>query len=242
MKIKNSNNIQRENGRNSYTKRRQKIPFNKRKHRNGLKLPQDVIKQNIFRARMSSIAKKLSLVPVKEIGTGVDYKAFLKKDGRKKVVRIDIKFSFGLLGDGIIAARIDNRRLINKADYAFAIDRNNKINIFSINKLKQYVKQNFGSLPTNQRVDRGTHYVYPIKLNDFYNAMKIKPQIVNLDVNGINSALKNICEIEIQSKEQEHFTEPIEKRKKYSIKLDSNKYTSDKRLIIHRIRNGIRGK
>ncbi len=199
MSPKNNNRVNGKKERN-FAKRRAKNPF-KKKRGNGIALPRDVIKQNRLRARFRSIARSLSLIQVKEVGTGVDYIAILRRRNKRKRVRIDIKFSFGLLGEGVIATRIANRRLINKADYAFAIGRNNQIHVFSIKKLEQYVRQNFGSLPTSKRIDRGNHYVYPIKLIDFYNAMKIQPQIINLNINETGSTLKTIRDIELPKME-----------------------------------------
>ena len=180
---------------NGYNKRRQKNPQRKNGNGNGVKLPTDVIRQNKLRARMRSISKQLSLRPVREVGTGVDYKVRLSRGKRVKHVQIDIKFSFGLLGDNVIKVRMNQkRRLINDAEWAFAIDRNNMVHVFPMSALEQYVRQHFGRLSAQHKIDRGTHFEYPVKLEDMYAQIGISPHVVPLSPQGIQSALDIIKE------------------------------------------------
>lgn len=174
-----------------------KIPYKRFNRINGVKLDANVISQNRLRARMKTISKALGLKPVKEIGTGVDYKAIIKRGKIKKGITLDLKFSFGAMGEGVIAIRIKNKRLINNANYAFAIGRNNQLHVFKMGKLEQFVKQHFGKLPASQKVDRGNHDVYPLNLSEFYKTMKINPIIVPFNSQGVNTALKTIRNIEL---------------------------------------------
>jgi len=244
MGLQNKKNM-RNGNKSNFVKRRQKIPFHQ--INNGkVRLHEAVVKQNKLRARMRSIGKKLSLIPVVEVGTGVDYKAHLKRGKKIQKVLIDIKFSFGALGEGVIATRILNRRLINNADYAFAIDRNNKIHVFKLSKLAEYIRQNFGSLPTSKRIDRGTHFVYPIKLSEFYSRMKIEPIVVELNINGVNNALKQIRDIEmpVLKKPIQEFLKLKNQKPIFrdNQKLINHNHNSTQKNAMLNIRSGIRGK
>ncbi|MFA5931364.1 MAG: hypothetical protein WC821_03560 [archaeon] len=219
---------------------RAKIPYSRRKAVGKVNLHQDVIKQNHLRGRFNSMIKQLSLKPTREIGTGVDYLHTFFIGKQRKSMKIDLKFAFGLLGDGVIKIRVRERKLINEADWVFAIDRNNQAHIFQTSALRQYVNSAWGSISKTNVINKGSYSELPVNLVSLYSTLGVKPIISPLTTEGLAQAIKKMREIQFKRKKVSPVTEkkgpiknvkPLEQNHKQP-KLVLRKTRIDKRIII----------
>lgn len=99
-------------------------------------------------------------------------------------ITFDQKFSFGDLGKNIIKIRVQNRKLLNKSDFTLCIDELGEIEIFSTNKLAEFVKKNWGIISKNRLEQKKDYVSYKINLFDFYrieNVICIKTQMTKGD-------------------------------------------------------------
>ena len=177
-------------------KRRQKIIPSREKGSRPRGLPKDVIKQNFLRKKFGAIAQQLALAPVREIGTGVDYVHWFYYGKEKKTTKIDLKFSFGLLGNETIKVRIADKKLINNSNWVMAMDQSNSLAFFPTKALHRYVRECWGSLSQRHMIDKGHYKEYPVSLADLYRKMKILPIRAKLNPQSIGEALKQMREIE----------------------------------------------
>jgi hypothetical protein len=212
-------------------------------------LPLDVIKGNKIRAKFSAISKKLALAPVREIGSGVDYIHWFYYGPTKKTMKLDIKFSFGLLGENTVAVRVakDSRRLINNSDWVLAFDRNNQMHIFQTSKLSEYVSKHWGSIDKGKKIDKGTYSVYPVKLPDLFAKVKVQPITVKLAEFTFKDALRKMRETQFgkegkapATEAKKSLTEPISHipiKKTYERAPGKNYYKNPSRDVRQNIRS-----
>jgi len=166
-----------------------KIPFNRKKLNGKPTLPKAVIRQNQLRGKFNSMIKQLSLTPTREIGTGIDYLHNFFMGKKRKTIRIDLKFSFGDLGEHVIKVRARNRKLINESEWIFAIDRESQIHIFPTKSLKQYVHANWENLSRKLVINKGSYQEMLVSLFDLYAKLGVKPIIAGLNTKEIIEAL-----------------------------------------------------
>jgi hypothetical protein len=194
--------LYRSGRRNSVAIRKKDTPRGKKLTR-GVKLSQDVMRQKRARAYIRSMRQKLSLKPVKEIGTGVDFIYNFFLGAERKTLRLDLKFSYGQLGDHAIKVRLNpQRKLLNNADWAMAIGKNNQIEFFPIDPLREYVRRNAGKLG-KYLINKGAYSESAVSLSDFYAQMKLTPVVSSMRIESINEALKKIEEISFPRKEEQ---------------------------------------
>jgi hypothetical protein len=184
------------NGNNGCLKRRQKIPFKKRPLKNNGKqpLPKDVIKQNFLRRDFSRKIQGIKqLMPIRTIDTGVDYNYSFMQNGQQHKVTLDMKFSFGRLGENTICARIDrNRKVINEAGWVMAFNRRGEIEVFKTKALIEYVSRSWGGIDKSQIKHEAKYDLLPIKLELLYEFAGIKPMVFSGTRESIRQMLSKI--------------------------------------------------
>jgi hypothetical protein len=184
------------NARNNYTKRRQKIiPKRKKTATQKRELPKAVRLGNQQRKALAKIQRNMrGLRPIRSVGTGIDYEYVFQLGGQRRKFTIDLKFSYGELGDRTIKIRANRRRLINDAQWAFVIDRKGRIEIFHIRELERFVRQNWGSISKDRAIHKVGYVELPVRLDELYAQRGLEPIRTTLSQNGIGGALKTLKE------------------------------------------------
>jgi len=136
--------------------------------------------QNKFRTLITRIAPT-GLKQVHEIGTGVDF--------IYSSIKIDQKFSFGVLGENKILARVNEhansgeQKLINESNWMMVIRQSGKVDFFETKKMAEFIQRNFGSLQRLNRVEsRNPHIECAVDLEQFYKDSITKPKIISVDL------------------------------------------------------------
>jgi hypothetical protein len=183
-----------QNNSNKSLKRRQKIPFQKKPKKNNINLPQAVKKQNFLRREFSrNVLDIKSLRPIRSVSTGIDYQYTFKIGGKVHKVTLDMKFSFGMLGEHTISARIGaNRKLINDANWVMAVNKKGNLELFKMSDLAEYINKNWGSINKNKMIHKVGYSIVPINLENFYAASGISPIVFSGDSYSIRSMLNSI--------------------------------------------------
>lgn len=182
-----------------------------------------LFQQKKIRGHFESIRTKLNLKKARGVGNGVDYLYHYNKGKEKKSLKLDLKFSFGALGENSIKVRLINRKLFNGADWAIVVGKNKEISFFSIKKLEKYVRENYGSV-SGKLVNKGTHFESMVNLSDFYLRTKTKPINAEMNAISIQKALDKILVEEnnfipkkIQLNQKTKFVSPIKKVNKINL-------------------------
>jgi len=233
-----------QNWKNNTSIHSRRFPLSRKKIINGVKLSPDVLKQQRARSFFESMKSKLSLKAVREIGTGVDFAYTFFRGKEKKSLQFDLKFSYGQLGEHVIKIRLSQRRLLNNADWAMAVGKNNEIEFFPIKALNEYITRNYSTV-SKHLINKGTYAESAISLTEFYAKMGITPVKATLKIESIAEAIRKITEIEYPSKKEltqpkPSFVMQIRKQQAASTFLDTKKTldkltAQDKRAVARRI-------
>lgn len=192
--------------RSNFLKRRSKIiPEKKRSGLRSGAAHKDMQLQNSMRREFYNIRMSSALKPVKEIGSGVDFIHWFTRKGKKHELRIDLKFSFGALGENDIKVRVskDAKRLLNNSDWVLALDRNRDMIVFPTAKLAEYVTKCWGTVSKARREEKWAYASYGINLAHFFAQMGVNPITAKMNPYGLEKALQ-------QMRAQQYANEPAE--------------------------------
>jgi len=136
--------------------------------------------QNKYRTLITRIAP-VGLKPVHEIGTGVDFVY--------SSIKIDQKFSFGVLGENKILARVNEhansgeQKLINESNWMMVVHQSGKVDFFETKKMAEFIQRNFGSLQRlNRVISKNPHVECAVDLEQFYRDSITNPKIISVDL------------------------------------------------------------
>ncbi len=169
--------------RNGFSKRMQKVPHRKKIAQKGPinpnALPKDVKRQNFIRREFARYVRGIrALKPVRAIGTGVDYHYLFKRGGKEYNITLDMKFSFGMLGERTISARVGpNRKLINESGWVMAVNRKGQLELFKTSALSEYVSRHWGSIDKSKMIHKVGYDQIPVNLENLYEVTGVKPMV-----------------------------------------------------------------
>lgn len=176
--------------------------INRPKNKNPIKKINPKVKdQGKMVKQIKLIARKVGLVPAREIGTGVDFYLRIKNGKTFIKIPIDFKFSFGVdFETGHIKARVTgkdsrSRKLINNSTWIMVADEQQKIRFFKTDALRKYVSQFWGRIDKRNKLEKVNYTEYSININDLLKQTGEKSIISEFNESSINQALCLITKI-----------------------------------------------